>query len=247
MILQKTFNQVYTNNSGNPIALNPDGTTVEFTYPQGYYTVIVIFKCALDPLSTKRLESFCGALQQFYEEDVRIFGVNRDNLTVLKHWMSKVGNVNFPLVSDMNIGEENIGIPQFLEVPLIDGYPAPTTLVLDQTGRVRYTESTDPEVSSVDEILRFIRALKTVDEGKGERIIPADWMEGEAAIRNTKEGVAEFYEEKYKDDGKTKSKDVPSTNKSQEHVEANVTVSKPVGEEKNKTEKENSDKVKSEK
>ena len=200
MIVQKTFDEVYSNNSGRPMVLNPDGTIVEFIYPEGYYTVIVIFRCALDRLSSKRLESFCNALPQFYKEDVRIFGASRDNMTVLKNWISKVGKVNFPLVSDMNIGEDNIGIPQFLEVPLIDGYPAPTTLVLDQNGRARYTESIDPERTTVEEILRFIRALKTVDAGKGKRITPAEWTEEKAVLRNTVEGVAEFYEEEYGQD-----------------------------------------------
>ena len=96
----------------------------------------------------------------------------------------------------MNISEENLGIPQYLGVPLIDGYPVPTTFVLDKSGRVRYSESTVPELASVEEILRVIRALKTVDKGEGTRVTPADWIEGES-IRNTQEGVAEFYQDKY--------------------------------------------------
>ena len=176
--------------------LNPDGTTAEFVYPHGYYTVILVLRGALDPLSSKRLKSFCQALPQFYQEDVRICGVTRDSLTDLKNWISTI-EVNFPLVSDMNISEENLGIPQYLGVPLIDGYPVPTTFVLDKSGRVRYSESTVPELASVEEILRVIRALKTVDKGEGTRVTPADWIEGESEIRNTQEGVAEFYQDKY--------------------------------------------------
>ena len=96
----------------------------------------------------------------------------------------------------MNISEEIVGVPQYLGVPLIDGYPVPTTFVLDKSGRVRYSESTVPELASVEEILRVIRALKTVDKGQGTRVTPADWIEGES-IRNTQEGVAEFYQDKY--------------------------------------------------
>ena len=176
--------------------LNPDGTTAEFVYPHGYYTVILVLRGALDPLSSKRLESFCQALPQFYQEDVRICGVTRDSLTDLKNWISTI-EVNFPLVSDMNISEEIVGVPQYLGVPLIDGYPVPTTFVLDKSGRVRYSESTVPELASVEEILRVIRALKTVDKGEGTRVTPADWIDGESEIRNTQEGVAEFYQEKY--------------------------------------------------
>ena len=113
--------------------------------------------------------------------------MTRDSLTDLKNWISTI-NVNFPLVSDMNISEDNLGIPQYLAVPLIEGYPVPTTFVLDKSGRVRYSESTVPEVASVEEILRVLRALKTVDRGQGRRVTPADWIEGESHIRNTKGG-----------------------------------------------------------
>ena len=169
--------------------LNPDGTIAEFVYPEGYYTVILVLRGALDPLSSRRLEAFCQALPQFYQEDVRIFGVTRDSLTDLKNWISTI-KVNFPLVSDMNISEDNLGIPQYLAVPLIEGYPVPTTFVMDKSGRVRYSESTVPEVASVEEILRVLRALKTVDRGQGRRVTPADWIVGDSHIRNTKEGVA---------------------------------------------------------
>ena len=134
-MIQKTFYELYKNNSDfNAMAVNPNGEVVEFNYPEDHYTVFVIFRCALDPMSTKRLESFNKAADQFLSEDCFVIGVSRDSTLVLKEWMSEIEKVNFPLVSDMNLGEENIGIPQSLGAPLIDGYPVPTTLILDKKG-----------------------------------------------------------------------------------------------------------------
>ena len=123
---------------------------------------------------------------------------------VLQDWISMVGNVNFPLVSDTNIGEDNIGIPQSLGAALFNGYPVPTTVILDRNGMVRYTEATDPEMAdgSVEEILRMVRALKMVDEGKGMTVTPPDWTSDEPAIRNTIEGVNDYYEGKYAEEEK---------------------------------------------
>ena len=116
-------------------------------------------------------------------------------------------DINFPLVSDMNIAEDNIGIPQSLGASLVEGYPIPTAVILDKNKYVRWTESTDFEdVGSVEETLRRVRALKMVDEGKGMMVTPADWTPFEPLIRNTMDGVKEYYANKYSKEDDTDEK-----------------------------------------
>ena len=162
--------QLFKNNSEfyNPMLVNPDQSTVEFIYPEGYFTVTLIVHSALDPLSNKRLELFSRFLEQFQSVNCCVVGVTRDSTAVLQDFMSMTRAVNFPLVSYINIG-----IAQSLEAALFDCYPDPTTVILDRNGMVRYTETTDPEMEDgyVEEILGMVRALKIVDSIKEMTVI----------------------------------------------------------------------------
>ena len=57
---------------------------------------------------------------------------------------------------------------------------------------------------SVEETFRVPAAVKEVHEAKGNLFTPADWVQGERTIINTKAGVLKFYQEKYKEDKQKK-------------------------------------------
>ena len=87
---------------------------------------------------------------------------------------------------------------QSLGVPLANGYPIPAIIVTDKEDKVRYFATFQSGVQrSVEETLRVVTAVKEVDEAKGNLFTPADWMQGETTITNTKAGVIQFYKERH--------------------------------------------------
>ena len=95
-------------------------------------------------------------------------------------------------------GLESGGLVQSLGVPLANGYPIPAIIVTDKEDKVRYFATFQPGVQrSVEETLRVVAAVKEVDKAKGELFTPADWVQGEPTITNTKAGVVQFYKERH--------------------------------------------------
>ena len=95
-------------------------------------------------------------------------------------------------------GLESGGLVQSLGVPLANGYPIPAIIVTDKEDKVRYFATFQPGVQrSVEETLRVVTAVKEVDEAKGNLFTPADWVQGEPTITNTKAGVVQFYKERH--------------------------------------------------
>ena len=93
-------------------------------------------------------------------------------------------------------GLKSGGLVQSLGVPLANGYPIPAIVITDKEDKVRYFATFQPGVQrSVEETLRVVAAVKEVDEAKGNLFTPADWVQGEPTITNTKAGVAQFYKE----------------------------------------------------
>ena len=48
----------------------------------------------------------------------------------------------------------------------------------------------------------MVAAVKEVDEAKGNLFTPADWVQGEPTITNTKAGVVQFYKERHGEEEK---------------------------------------------
>ena len=104
-------------------------------------------------------------------------------------------------------GLESGGLVQSLGVPLANGYPIPAIIVTDKEDKVRYFATFQPGVQrSVEETLRVVTAVKEVDEAKGNLFTPADWMQGEPTITNTKAGVVQFYKERHEEEEEDKSR-----------------------------------------
>ena len=86
---------------------------------------------------------------------------------------------------------------QSLGVPL-DNYPLPAVLVTDKEDKVRYFATFQPGVKrSVEETLRVVAAVKEVDDANGKLFTPANWVQGEPTMTNSKTGVVQFYKERH--------------------------------------------------
>ena len=100
-----------------------------------------------------------------------------------------IGPIQYPLVADLNKS-----IARDYEVLLDDAVALRGLFLIDKEGIVRHALVNDlPLGRNVDEALRILDALQFHEE-HGE-VCPANWREGEDAMKPTAEGVAEYLAE----------------------------------------------------
>jgi peroxiredoxin (alkyl hydroperoxide reductase subunit C) len=121
-----------------------------------------------------------------------VIGVSIDS--EYSHWAWKntsvenggIGDIQFPLVADIKKS-----ISRDFGVLFDDSVALRGTFLIDKDGIVRHAVINDkPLGRNIDEEIRMIDALQ-FHEKNGE-VCPADWHEGEDAMKETAEGVAGY-------------------------------------------------------
>jgi len=211
-MIQKDLTAYYSNPGDTPLLVNPDGSVEEMdlTKFSQTYLCIIVFQAAMEDVSSAELVAFSAAVSEFAELDCQLVGVTRDSIHVIKEWLLDMDPdrpefqpAKFPCISCQNLGEGDYGLTQALGVPLKDGYPVPSIILTDREDKIRYFASFSPSIRrSVEETLRMVAAIKMVDEAKGTKFAPADWVEGKPCIMNTKAGVQKYFKERYQEEEK---------------------------------------------
>jgi peroxiredoxin (alkyl hydroperoxide reductase subunit C) len=136
--------------------------------------------------------AFDRKLDEFKKRNCEVIGISVDSQFTHLAWKNTplekggIGNVKFPLVADLTKQiSEKYGV-------LFDGAVALRGLFLiDKAGIVRHAVINDlPLGRNIDEALRMIDALQ-YHEQYGE-VCPANWKKGDAAMKPTQTGVAEY-------------------------------------------------------
>ncbi len=97
-----------------------------------------------------------------------------------------IGQVGFPLVADLSKQ-----ISRDYGVLLNDAVALRGLFLIDKEGIIRHAVINDlPLGRNVDEALRMLDALQFTEE-HGE-VCPANWQEGDEAMKPTADGVAEY-------------------------------------------------------
>jgi peroxiredoxin (alkyl hydroperoxide reductase subunit C) len=159
---------------------------------RGKYVVLFFYPLDFTFVCPSEILAFDRKLEEFKKKDCELIGVSVDSHFTHLAWKETsveqggIGSVQYPLVSDLKKKiAEQYGV-------LHDGSVALRGLFLiDKEGVVRHAVVNDlPLGRSVDEALRMLDALRFIDE-HGE-VCPANWHEGEEAMKPTAEGVAEY-------------------------------------------------------
>jgi peroxiredoxin (alkyl hydroperoxide reductase subunit C) len=165
-----------------------------------FYPLDFTFVCPTEILA------FQKRLEQFEQRDCAVVGCSVDSHQSHWAWLQTpqdkggIEGVTYPLVSDLSktISEnydvlaghysyDDEGMMTFEGKP--QAYRG--LFLIDKEGVIRHMIVNDmPLGRSTDEALRMIDALKHYEE-KGE-VCPADWSEGEEAMEESHEGVAEY-------------------------------------------------------
>jgi peroxiredoxin (alkyl hydroperoxide reductase subunit C) len=136
--------------------------------------------------------AFDKAVEKFEAKNTQVIGVSVDSHFTHLAWKNTspdqggIGQVKYPLVADLSkqISKE-YGVLFGDEVALRGLF------LIDKEGVIRHGLVNDlPLGRNVDEALRLVDALQFTEE-HGE-VCPANWREGEDAMKPTAEGVAEY-------------------------------------------------------
>ncbi|MDA8429713.1 MAG: peroxiredoxin [Geobacteraceae bacterium] len=176
-------------------AVLPDNTFGQITLSSFKGKNVVLFFYPLDFtfVCPSEILAFNKKLEEFKSRNTEVIGVSVDSKFTHLAWRNTkledggIGNIQYTLVSDLNknIARE-YGI-LFNEAVALRGL-----FLIDTKGVIRHSVINDlPLGRSVNEALRMVDALQFV-ETHGDQVCPANWQEGDEAMKPTAEGVAGY-------------------------------------------------------
>lgn len=175
-------------------AVMPDNSFGQITLSkyQGKYVVLFFYPLDFTFVCPSEILAFNKKLDSFKAKNCEVIGVSVDSKFTHLAWKNTpienggIGQIQYPLVQDLNKEiAKSYGI-------LFNGSVALRGLFLiDRTGKIRHCVINDlPLGRSVDEALRMVDAVQFSDT-HGE-VCPANWKEGDEAMKPTAEGVASY-------------------------------------------------------
>ena len=175
-------------------AVMPDNTFGSITLSglKGKYVLLLFYPLDFTFVCPSEILAFNKKLGEFKSKNCEVIGISVDSKFTHLAWKNTlienggIGNVQFPLVQDLNKEiAKSYGI-------LFDASVALRGMFLvDPTGTVRHCVINDlPLGRNVEEALRMVDAVQFSDT-HGE-VCPANWKQGEEAMKPTAEGVASY-------------------------------------------------------
>jgi len=176
-------------------AVMPDNTfgQISISGYKGKNVVLFFYPLDFTFVCPSEILAFNKKLDEFKKRNTEVVGVSVDSKFTHLAWKNTpvedggIGKIQYPLVSDLNknIARE-YGI-LFNESVALRGL-----FLIDTKGIIRHAIINDlPLGRNVSEALRMVDALQFV-ETHGDQVCPANWQEGDEAMRPTEEGVASY-------------------------------------------------------
>lgn len=159
---------------------------------KGKYVVLFFYPLDFTFVCPSEIIAFDKAMNSFREKNCEVIGVSIDSHFTHLAWKNTpvneggIGNISYPLVADLDKK-----ISRQYGVLLPEGIALRGTFLIDTEGVIRHAVLNDlPLGRSVEEALRMVDALQ-FHEKHGD-VCPANWKEGEDAMKPTAEGVADY-------------------------------------------------------
>ncbi|MGD0384104.1 MAG: peroxiredoxin [Thermoguttaceae bacterium] len=159
---------------------------------RGKYVVLFFYPLDFTFVCPSEIIAFDAALEKFQRKNTQVIGVSVDSHFTHLAWKNTprkeggIGPIRYPLVADLTKG-----ISRDYGVLLEGGVALRGLFLIDKEGKVRHALINDlPIGRSVDEALRTLDALQ-FHEQHGD-VCPANWHEGEEAMKPTADGVARY-------------------------------------------------------
>ncbi len=165
---------------------------IELSSFQGKYVYLLFYPLDFTFVCPSEILAFNKKLDEFKSRNCELIAVSVDSKFTHLAWKNTriedggIGQVQFPMVADLN-----------KEITKAYGIEHPASVALrglfliDPKGVVRHCVINDlPLGRSVDEALRMLDALQFTDT-HGD-VCPANWKQGDEAMKPTAEGVASY-------------------------------------------------------
>lgn len=157
------------------------------------YGIIFFYPLDFTFVCPSELIALDNRIEEFTKRNALVMGVSIDSQFTHAAWRKTpvneggIGSVRYPLIADVN--------HQICQAYGVEHPTAHVALrgafIIDKQGIVRSQIVNDlPLGRNIDELLRLIDALQ-FHEQHGE-VCPAGWTKGNAAIKPTAEGIADF-------------------------------------------------------
>ncbi len=178
-------------------AVMPDNSFADLTLSsyRGKYVVLFFYPLDFTFVCPSELIAFNHRLEEFKKRNVEVIGVSTDSHFSHLAWKNTpvnnggIGNVQYPLVAD--ISKE---ITNAYDLNTGPGIALRGSFLIDKEGMVQHQVVNNlPLGRNIDEMLRMVDALQFTEE-HGE-VCPAGWKQGEAGMKGSTEGVAEYLAE----------------------------------------------------
>ena len=176
-------------------AVMPNDTFAELTlssYRGDKYVLLFFYPLDFTFVCPSEIIAFDKAVSKFEAKGAQVLGVSVDSHFTHLAWKQTprdkggIGPIQYPLVADLNKK-----IAQDYGVLLEDGIALRGLFLIDKEGVVQHALVNNlPLGRSVDEALRILDALQFTEQ-HGE-VCPANWKEGEEAMKPTADGVADY-------------------------------------------------------
>lgn len=159
---------------------------------RGKYVILLFYPLDFTFVCPTEIIGFDERIDDFTQRECEVVGVSVDSQFSHLAWRKTprenggIGQIRFPLVADIDKS-----IARNYGVLLDDAVALRGLFLIDKEGIVRHAVVNDlPLGRNVDEALRMLDALR-FHETRGD-VCPANWEEGQAGMKPTAEGVAEY-------------------------------------------------------
>ena len=176
-------------------AVLPDNSfaQIQLSSLRGKNVVLFFYPLDFTFVCPSEILAFNKRIEEFKNRNTEVIGVSVDSKFTHLAWKNTkledggIGNIKYTLVSDLN---KNIA--REYGILFNDSVALRGLFLIDTKGVIRHAVINDlPLGRSVSEALRMVDALQFV-ESHGDQVCPANWQEGDEAMKPTAEGVAGY-------------------------------------------------------
>lgn len=164
---------------------------------RGQYVILFFYPLNFTFVCPSEILAFNNAVAEFEKNNCQLIAVSVDSHFSHLAWKNTpvneggIGNIQYPLVADLDKS-----ISREFGVLLDAGIALRGLFLIDKEGIVRHMVINDlPLGRSVNEALRVLHALQFTE--KHGDVCPANWQQGEEAMKPTAAGVAEYLTKKH--------------------------------------------------